>query len=433
MEESREFKGIWFLPGEPEKSVAGILYYKKANSIKLELIGSLTEESNPILSFFTKGKEEQKLIHGESSDAKKITLVNCFKGACSYNLSCSFSITSFDCQYIVVGKHLAGSDEQCFNKIKVSTPALSYWPGSLLIREEIDFKDKEIISFKINLGTKPVVHAEVDLGSQLKLSLSTSGTKTGHKIYPDSVKINQVTYFYIETIAGKLSFFELLQQSGLFIQFLSLATYSDQYPVDIKLEDDDDYFQYESEKIPTEIELLTIYRNEELKYGMADFLFSYRDIEDDFNLVIQKWYSLSKDLMPIRNHLLNSIKRKTMFNSLDFLIIVQALVGYHTRFINKNRVTLKFRIENLFNLYSPDVQKIAKIDIDAQIVVNTRDYYSHFFEMDKKVFINEGIELFRLTEKLRLLLICCILDLIGFSKQKINEIINKHNLFDVEH
>jgi hypothetical protein len=432
MQDSREFKGIWYLPGQPEKSVAGILYYKKADSIKLELIGSFEDESNPIISFFSKGAEEQKLIYGESSDGKKITLVNCIKGACSYNLSCSFPITGFNCQYIVVGKHLAGPDEQCFNKIRISTPALSYWPGSLLIREEIDFKDKEIISFKINLGTKPIVHAEVDLGSKLKLSLSTSGIKTGHKIYPDSVKINQVTYFYIETISGKLSFFELLQQSGLFIQFLSLATYSDQYPVEIKLEDDDDYFQYEAEKIPTEIELFTIYRNEELKYSMADFLFSYRDIEDDFSLVIQKWYSLSKDLMPIRNHLLNSIKRKTMFNSIDFLIIVQAIEGYHTRFINKKHITLKSRIENLFNLYSPDVQKIAKIDVDTQIVVNTRDYYSHFFETDKKIFIKEGIELLRLTEKLRLLLICCILDLIGFSKQKINEIINKHNLFNVE-
>lgn len=433
MQESREFKGIWYLPGQPEKSVAGILYYKKADSIKLELIGSLSEGSNPIFSFFSKGTEEQKLIYGESSDGKKITLVNCFKGASSYNLSCSFPVTSFDCQYIIVGKHLAEPDEQCFTKIKVLTPALSYWPDSLLIREEIDFKDQGITSFKINLDPKTIVHSEVDLGSKLKLSLATSGTMTGQKIYPESVKINQVTYFHIETVSEKLSFFELLQQVGLFIQFLSLATYSDQYPVEIKLEDDDDYFQYEAEKIPTEIELFTINRNEDSKYSKADFLFSFRDIEEDFNSVIQRWYSLSKDLMPIRNHLLNSIKRKTMFNSLDFLIVVQALEGYHTRFINKKRVTLKSRIESLFDLYSPDVQKIAKIDIDAQIVVNTRDYYSHFFEMDKKVFIKEGIELFRLTEKLRLLLICCILDLIGFSKQKINEIINKRNLFDVEH
>ena len=433
MKESREFKGIWYLPGQPEKSVAGILYYKKGDSIKLELIGSLTEESNPILSFFSKGKDEQKLIHGESSNAKKITLVNCFKGASSYNLSCSFPVTSFDFQYIIVGKHLVESDEQCFTRIKVLTPALSYWPGSLLIREEIDFKGNEISSIKINLDTKPTIHTEVDLGSDLKLSLATSVIMKGQKIYPDCFRINQITYFHIETISEKKSFLELLQQTGLFIQFLSLATYSDQYPIEIKLEDDDDYYEYEVGKIFNQIELFKINRNEDTKYSKADFLFSYIDIESDFNLIIQKWYSLSKDLMPIRNHLLNSIKRKPVFTSLDFLIVVQALEGYHTRFINKQRVALKSRIENLFNLFSPDVQKIAKIDIDAQIVVNTRDYYSHFFEMNKKVIIKEGIELFRLTEKLRLLLICCILDLIGFSKQKINEIINKYNLFDVEH
>ncbi|MBA4408686.1 MAG: hypothetical protein Q8S54_05325 [Bacteroidota bacterium] len=432
MKESIEFKGIWYLPGQPEKSAAGNLYYKKGNSIKLELIGSLSEESHPFAGFFSKGTSEQKLIYGESSTGKKITLVDCFKGAGSYNTSCSFPLTSFDCTYIIIGKHLANPDEQCFNKITVLTPALSDWPDSLLIREEIDFEGNKIMSFKINIDTQTVIHTEVDLGSKLKLSLATSATMTGQQIYPDCVKINQLTYFHIETISEKLSFFELLKQAGLFIQFLSLATYSDQYPIEVKLQDYDDYSEYKVGKVFTEIELFKTNRNEDTKSSKSDFLFSYRDIEDDFSSVIQKWFSLSKDLMPIRNHLLNSIKRKPVFTSLDFLIVVQALEGYHTRFINKKRISLQSRIEDLITLYSSDVPKIAKLVMDVQVVVNTRDYYSHFFETDKKVFIKESIELFRLTEKLRLLLICCILDLIGFNKQKINEIVNKHNLFDVE-
>lgn len=433
MKESTEFKGIWYLPGQEEKSVAGILYYKKGDSIKLELIGSLSEESHPFAEFFSKGTGEQKLIYGESSAGKKITLVGCFKGASSSNSSCSFPLTSFNCQYIIVGKHLAESDEQCFNKITVLTPALSYWPDSLLIRDEIDFEGNKITSFKVNIDTQSVIHTEVELNSKLKLSLVTSTAMTGQQIYPDSVKINQLTYFHIKSTSEKLSFFELFKQAGLFIQFLSLATYSDQYPIEIKLQDDDDYSEYKVGKVFTEIELFKTNRNEDTKYSKADFLFSYCDIEDDFSSVIQKWFSLSKDLMPIRNHLLNSIKRKPVFTSLDFLIVVQALEGYHTRFINKKRVSLKSRIEDLIAIYSLDVQKIARMIVDVQIMVNTRDYYSHFFEMDKKVFIKEGIELFRLTEKLRLLLICCILDLIGFNKQKINEIVNKHNLFDIEH
>ncbi|MDP3441227.1 MAG: hypothetical protein Q8T08_00060 [Ignavibacteria bacterium] len=431
MKESIEFKGIWYLPGQEGKSVAGILYYKKGDLIKLELIGSLSEESHPFAGLFSKGTGEQKLIYGESSAGKKITLVDCFKGAGSSNSSCSFPLTSFNCTYIIVGKHLADPDEQCFNKITVLTPALSYWPDSLLIRDEIDFKGNKITSFKINIETQTVIHSVVDLGSNLKLSLATSTTMSGQEIYPDSVKINQLTYFHIESTSEKLSFFELLQQARLFIQFLSLATYSDQYPIEIKLQDDDDYYEYQVGKIFTEIELYKINRNEDSKYSKADFLFSYRDIEGDFSTIIQKWYSLSKDLMPIRNHLLNSIKSKPVFTSLDFLIVVQALEGYHTRFIKKN-APQKSRLDDLIAQYSPHVPKIAKMVVDVPKVVNTRDYYSHFFETDKKVIIKEGIELFRLTEKLRLVLICCILDLIGFNKQKINEIVNKHNLFDVE-
>ncbi|MDP3180404.1 MAG: hypothetical protein Q8M67_01135, partial [Bacteroidota bacterium] len=236
MKESIEFKGIWYLPGQPEKSAAGNLYYKKGNSIKLELIGSLSEESHPFAGFFSKGTSEQKLIYGESSTGKKITLVDCFKGAGSYNTSCSFPLTSFNCTYIVVGKHLADPEEQCFNKITVVTPALSYWPDSLLIREEINSVGDKITSFKINIDTQTVIHTEVELNSKLRLSLVTSTVMTGQKIYPDSVKINQLTFFHIESTSEKLSFFELLQQADLFIQFLSLATFSDQYPIEIKLQ-----------------------------------------------------------------------------------------------------------------------------------------------------------------------------------------------------
>lgn len=148
MKESTEFKGIWYLPGREEKSVAGILYYKKGDLIKLELIGSLSEESHPFAGFFSKGTGEQKLIYGESSDGKKITLITSFKGASSRNSSCSFPLTSFDCAYIIVGKHLVEPNEKCFNKITTLTPALSLCPNSMLIKEEIDFGDNKITSLR---------------------------------------------------------------------------------------------------------------------------------------------------------------------------------------------------------------------------------------------------------------------------------------------
>ena len=133
-------------------------------------------------------------------------------------------------------------------------------------------------------------------------------------------------------------------------------------------------------------------------------------------------------VMPIRNHLFNSIQRKSVFTSLDFLIVVQALEGYHRRFVSfqkKGRITLKDRLEDLIQIYSSDVLKIKNSNLIVQVVVDTRDYFSHFFARNTKPNLVEGIELLELTMMLRLLLICCVLDLIGFTKQKINNIVER--------
>lgn len=426
MKESRTYKGLWYLPGQPEKSAAGILYYNKSEKIKLELIGNIITEKDPVLSIFDVDNKRPEMIYGESSEGKKITLLNCHSGKSSYNFSSLFPLTSFLCQYAIIGKHLISPEEKCFNKIKVLTPALPKWISSSLVKQKIGFEKDKISNFQLYIDQQSEVHSEFYISPDFKFTMTSGVGMTGQEIFPDSVKISQLSFFHIENRNSKTTFFELLNLAGLFIQFLSLATNSDQYPIEIILQDFDDYTSSRRTKKLNQTEVLLINRVKESKINSADFLFKYRDIKDDFESIIQKWYSSSKLLAPIRHHLLESIIQKTTFKSIDFLIIVQALEGYHTRFINKKRVGLNSRMEDLINKYSPHVKKLEEFEFNVQHVVNTRDYYSHFFEKDNRPIIEEGLELFRVTEKLRMLLICCVLDLVGFNQKKINEIIEKN-------
>ena len=434
--ESKEIKGIWYLPGKEDKKVSGILYLKKREKIKLELIGSLIPGLLPFLGETGEKVNQPEIIYGESADGKNVTLLYCSKGASSYNFSSSFPLTSYICQYVVEGKHLTGTDEKCFNKIEVLSPDLSQWMAQSVVNQTINFKDEnEPESFVIRLNNKPVIHCNIEISPKHTLSLTTFGSFSGDQFYPDTLKISQQTYFKIESASEKSSLFELLELANLFNQFLSLATGKEQVPMKIYLHDFDDFQQTEHSRRYNEIALIQEDKENVQKSNRTDFLFSFKDIEPDFENIIQKWYSSAKDLAPIRHHLIESIKSQKVFTSLDFLIVVQALEGYHTRFIEpnsevsykKNGPSLKERIESLITAFSSDVQKIAKLDLNLQLVVNTSDYYSHFFESDKKPLIKEGIELFKTTEKLTVLLICCVLDLIGFSKQSINDIINKRN------
>ena len=63
-------------------------------------------------------------------------------------------------------------------------------------------------------------------------------------------------------------------------------------------------------------------------------------------------------------------------------------------------------------------------------MADTRNKYSHLFpdEEDKGMTIAKGPELFRLTQKAKVLLACCILDLLEFSHSEIDACFNSSSL-----
>lgn len=82
---------------------------------------------------------------------------------------------------------------------------------------------------------------------------------------------------------------------------------------------------------------------------------------------------------------------------------------------------LKTRLNELITIFNT-IEIISKSNINIERVIKTRNYYSHFFDKTDKVLT--GQELYNEAKKLRILLICCILSLIGFSNYKINELLN---------
>ena len=165
-------------------------------------------------------------------------------------------------------------------------------------------------------------------------------------------------------------------------------------------------------------------RNIIKKQNSHAFLFTHNDIAEIFSGIIIKWYDTEQNLAPIRNHLIESIKIKRVFTSLDFLIIIQALEGFHRRFINSDRIKLETLMQELYYLFN-DVAKVNRTALNISQVVGSRGYYSHFYKKDSSVL--EGIELLNLTEQLRIILICCVLQLIGFNKDLIAKLIIKNS------
>ena len=102
--------------------------------------------------------------------------------------------------------------------------------------------------------------------------------------------------------------------------------------------------------------------------------------------MLQLWHSNFEEVAPISHYLINSLKNNNRFDIPDFLIIAQALDGYHKRFINKkggknikkygyddsehiNRThELIFNIKLLAIIYPKILSKISDISIGNTLV-----------------------------------------------------------------
>jgi hypothetical protein len=155
---------------------------------------------------------------------------------------------------------------------------------------------------------------------------------------------------------------------------------------------------------------------------MPEMLFKHADIEQQFESIYQK-YSTDNSIGQIWSNLIDSLEKKRVFTSNDFLVVAQALDGFAIRFRKEQKFLPELQaLKEEFK----GINRLKLSDGDLEEANGSRNYYSHILKLEKKEKKQalEGAKLFDLTKKLRLLLICCVLDFLGLNKNKINELLN---------
>ena len=431
MNERQEYKGYWWFPSEPDQNIAGTLTYIPNERITLSLIGPI---GTPVELFDSFHDREEPIIHGMTSNAQKVTLANC-NSSIKMNFSCGFPIIYFQCQYAIIGKHLDSIGQKCFFRAFVHIPVLSYWAPTKALENMINFKDKSIKKITVSFTTGKKTIDKVKINTNTTISINNGVDYNGEHLSP---QIKQ--YSYMEILKCKnTSIWNFCSIIMMFEQFLSLAALDAVKCSKIILFDRSIYQEYSDNK-KTYHPIQLIYNqyepaNESRQWKDRDFLFDYTAISEQFPAIIKKWYHDQSDLSPIRAHLIESIAHKKVFSSIDFLVVIQALEGFWWRFKDqeyrqktnqKGNTSLKTIVREIKQDFS-DVRCVKKMRINLEKVVDSRHYYSHFMNKSKKPQTLDGIELYKLTDKLRILLICCVLSFIGLDHQQINNLLNKSN------
>lgn len=432
MTEEFEYKGYWWLPEKPEHTVAGVLKYIPNSKIVLELIGSFDVGKCSVEAFLD--KKNESVIHGLTSDSKEITLFDCYPSG-SINMSCPFPIIRYNCQNIIIGKHLDNITQKSFFKAYIRVPELNFWSPPSSINNFFKFDDKDKIESTIlSFRSGERISNNVKINNKTSLLI-----KDGINYNSDHYKPKLEQYTYLEIVKEEdADINEFFSDIVLFQHFLSLATLKTIENSSIILFDKTVFQELkDGEKLYHPIKFLYIQdkKEESSLIKNSNYLFTYELISAEYPDVIKKWYEDKGDIAPIRTHLIDSVKSNKMFSSIDFLIVIQAIEGFWWRFRDvdykqnnsisfKKQTDLKTIIEKLLEEFV-SIQRINKLDIQIKDVVDSRHYYSHFMNKVDKPNTLDGFDLYKLTKKLRVLLICCILNFVGFENDRINEILNK--------
>ena len=125
---------------------------------------------------------------------------------------------------------------------------------------------------------------------------------------------------------------------------------------------------------------------------------------------------------PIISHLIDSITVHRVFTENDFLIVIQALDGYNKRFL---RFGGHFNtiLNKMFKKFE-DLTIFKSIDFNGDSIAATRNYFSHMSDDSsiKDNIIRDGKGLYDMTHTIRKLLICYLMELVGFSIDDIERI-----------
>lgn len=397
MSNQQVFHGVWRVPeGIPhcqDSELMGTLTIEGDGASKLEVY--IIQRRMPV--FRSCGNYD--VIWGDTADGIKVTL---FGASSVWNRQQPemFCMT-FKIKKVILGVHIKTGDEELFDLGLVKFQYLRNWayaagfhPQGLYKSADLRLNNMLLLDAEIEEGLQLKIHQHYDvLGNQFEQKTVQSSFVTIH-----SEKLTSLNH--LMDVVGKLT------------HFLSLALFSYQAPQEFIVMENS-HPQYN--KILYKVGASTNPEN----YALIPF----NELREKLPSVLRSWFDNYDQLSQICHYLLSTLNYDE-FDAPDFLVIAQALDGFHKRFLNKRKGKdhrkYKDQIDAMLKEYK-DIKAVVKCHINSQVMTDSRNKYSHLIpDSEDTPNVVRGHELFRLTQKAKVLLTCCILDLLGLTHLEID-------------
>ena len=392
----RDTRMTFFQPegmmGHERKYTGTLTYYGDKNST-LELYHTPS-------NIHSKHYCQNDVIWGKDANGNIFTLFNVMMNEQRFgDVSCAKFVVS----YILIGEHVLSAFDKCIGSCIVQFPYLRNWAFHGNITKS---NAGTSISYKIPIYAEKLLETMNEEGVYWRLWQGQTINRTIHDL-----TITQTTTLEIEALES-ISILSCMRHIEEFAQFLSIALYCDQNPTEVK------FVSKENKR-----ESIFLFRKDASVDPGVMSLIKYGILKEKLPKMMNTWHENFEKMAPISSYLIESLQKKNRFDVPDFLIIAQALDGFHKRFVNKKDgkdiQKYKDQIEILLDQFK-DVKAIEECHIKSGVLTDSRNYYSHLFPDEEIKLAVEGDDLYWLTEKCKILLTCCILNMLGLTNKEIN-------------
>jgi len=376
-----------------ERKYTGTLTYYGDKTSTLELYHTPS-------NFHSSHYHQNDVIWGRDANGNIFTLFNVMMNEQRLG---DFTCAKFVVAYILIGEHVLSAFDKHFGSCIVQFPYLRNWA----FHDNITHSNAgTLVSFKSPIFAEKLLETMNEEGVWWRL---WQGQTINRTIY--DLKITQATTLEIETLDA-ISIRSCMRHIEEFAQFLSIALYCDQNPTEVKFVNKE-----------TKHESVFLFKKDTSVDPGVMSLIKYGILKEKLPKMLNKWHENFEKMAPISSYLIGSLQKKNRFDVPDFLIIAQALDGFHKRFVNKkdgkDHKKYEDGIKILLNQFK-DLEYIQKCHINPKVLTQSRDKYSHLLLDEEKPLAVKVEDLYWLTEKCKILLTCCILNMLGLTNKEIN-------------
>lgn len=334
-----EYSGMWWLPANEKKTIAGTLSFSNKDGIQLKLIGTFDQVFNGASKQigFEDFSKFYPIIIGITHTGKRVTLQDCTASGVHGALFSGFESQIFSVQVAYFGIHNADYKDLRFHKVDIEFNHLNDWVRESGFKIKMtDNKSNKLEKYELEYTFPREIRAKV---KSCNFNINPTFNTNGSFLKGFSLKEHQ--RIHIES-KDSFSLQEWITNYLVNLQnLLTLATCRSNTIVNLLVYKKDHFIKLstgELREIPIEVFFRTNTQenisNKELQ--LHDMLFSLKDFHFDFEKILRNWFRIGGNLKGVFDLYFSVEYSPEMYLPNQFLNLALAMEGFHRGATYKN-------------------------------------------------------------------------------------------------